>query len=175
MASVAELVADCLAAAQTDRPIDAVRDVLRGVIEQPVLWQQVFEREVEQTDHRGIAELHADDQLTITHVALEPGFVSGVHDHGIPALIAVYSGQEDNTFYRAAGGVPVVDRHVAVVAPDILFMAVEDIHHIENRLAETLRAVHIYFGSLPDAVRSAWNMETGERMPRGGSPGAPAA
>jgi predicted metal-dependent enzyme (double-stranded beta helix superfamily) len=175
MASVAELVARCLAAARTDHPIDAVRDVLQDVVARPALWQAMFEREVHQTDHRGISELHEDARLTITHVALDPDFVSGVHDHGIPALIAVYSGQEDNTFYRLADGVPVADRHTAVVAPDILFMATEDIHHIENRLAEPLRAVHIYFGSLPNAVRSAWNMETGERMPRGGSPGAPAA
>jgi len=172
MASLASLVAACRAAAASAHPEDAVAAVLRDVTEAPGEWGPVFARDVTTADERGVALLHIDDVVTVMHVDLEPGFTSRVHDHGTWAVISVYEGQEDNTFYELRHDRPEVDRVVEVPAPGLIHMAAADIHHIHNPSKVRLRAVHVYGGDLRTTLRASWNLETGVRTPEGGSEGA---
>ncbi len=48
--------------------------------------------------------LYRDDDLTVLHVVWAPGMSIYPHDHRMWAVIGIYSGQEDNAFYR--GRVP---------------------------------------------------------------------
>src|SRR5258708_35164885 len=47
--------------------------------------------------------LHDEPGLTVLHVVVGAGFISPPHDHRTWAVIGVYSGQEDNRFYKLVG------------------------------------------------------------------------
>ena len=165
--SVSSLIAACRTAALSPRPQAAVEQLLRGITEEPAEWAALFAETDLGADARGVAMLHADEAVTVIHVDLAAGFASRVHDHGIWAVIAVYSGQEDNVFYRADGDSVTETGAVSVVAPDTIRLGRDAIHHIANPLQEPLRAIHVYGGDLRTSRRSRW--EDGVRIPEGGS------
>jgi predicted metal-dependent enzyme (double-stranded beta helix superfamily) len=47
-----------------------------------------------------ITSLHHSPELTILNVIWTPGMSAYPHDHRMWALIGLYGGREDNTFYR---------------------------------------------------------------------------
>jgi predicted metal-dependent enzyme (double-stranded beta helix superfamily) len=164
--------------------IDAIVTALRGAAEigGPSLvsvlgdgvreahsWGRAFDA-VDNADERGVALLHVDDAVTIVHVDLAPGFCSRAHSHGLGAAIGVYAGQEDNTLYapRPGGGLRVSGR-VQVLAGEVFQMGAEAIHHIENPLDVPLRAVHVYFGDLPNSWRHRYEPPGWAPIPEGGA------
>jgi len=111
--------------------------------------------------------LHDEPGLTVVHVAVNPGFVSSPHDHRTWAVIGVYEGQEDNTFYRLrgdsrrieeAGGRTLQDR-------DVMMLGEDAIHKIANPRAATLAALHVYGRNIFQIERSAWDQATGTEHP----------
>ena len=51
----------------------------------------------------GLTVLHQADDLTVLHVVWAPGMDIWPHDHRMWAVIGIYEGEEDNTFYRRGG------------------------------------------------------------------------
>jgi predicted metal-dependent enzyme (double-stranded beta helix superfamily) len=111
--------------------------------------------------------LHDEPGLTIVHVAVTAGFASPPHDHRTWAVIGVYDGQEDNTFYRLvdntrsieqAGGRSLQER-------DVLMLGQNGIHKIANPRGETLVALHVYGKNIFKIERSAWDPVTGIERP----------
>jgi len=150
-------------------PEAAVEAILAELTQAPGTWAPVFAREVDSADERGVALLCCDAELTVMHVDLEPGFSSRVHDHGLWAVIGVYEGQEDNTFYAVDGRRVTATGEASAVAPGTLRMGARAVHHIDNPLSVRLRAVHVYGGDMRTVHRSSWNVATGERTPEGGA------
>src|SRR5262249_61306361 len=99
MFDIDEFVAECVAANEEPDAQLAIRDVLRraaapasGVAE--ALPPQRAE----------IQRLHVSPRLTIIKVVWAPGMTLYPHDHRMWATIGIYTGGEDNTFFRRAGG-----------------------------------------------------------------------
>jgi predicted metal-dependent enzyme (double-stranded beta helix superfamily) len=106
--------------------------------------------------------LHNEPGLTVVHTAVAGGFASPPHDHRTWAVIGVYDGQEDNTFYRLvadtraiepAGGRSLRSRDVMRLGPDA-------IHKISNPRSDTLVALHVYGDNIFKIDRSAWDLAT---------------
>jgi predicted metal-dependent enzyme (double-stranded beta helix superfamily) len=74
--------------------LTAVANIVRSVIREKPLVPQVGSSQL----------LHSEPGLTVLHTVVNPGFVSPPHDHRTWAVIGVYDGQEDNTFYRLIEG-----------------------------------------------------------------------
>ena len=81
---------DELRQAARDGDLPAVADVVRNAIGEMPFVPQVGSSQL----------LHSEPGLTVLHTVVNPGFVSPPHDHRTWAVIGVYDGQEDNTFYR---------------------------------------------------------------------------
>ena len=47
----------------------------------------------------GITALHRSPELTVLNIIWPPGIALYPHDHNLWAVIGLYGGQEDNTFY----------------------------------------------------------------------------
>ncbi len=118
-------------------------------------------------DRSRLQILHDEPGLTVVHVAVNPGFVSPPHDHRTWAVIGVYEGQEDNTFYRLradsrrieeAGGRTLHDR-------DVMMLSEDAIHKIANPRTATLAALHVYGKNIFQIERSAWDPGTGAEHP----------
>lgn len=111
------------------------------------------------------APLFRSPELTILNATLRPGFVSIPHDHGMWAVIGIYSGEEANTFYRRAGDGLEAANHRTVQAGEAILLGEDVIHAIENPLATQTFGLHVYGGDLVAARRSMWDPAEGRAHP----------
>jgi predicted metal-dependent enzyme (double-stranded beta helix superfamily) len=111
--------------------------------------------------------LHSEPGLTIVHTVVNPGFVSPPHDHRTWAVIGVYDGQEDNTFYRLIEGGRRIEQSGArnLGQGEVLSLGVEAIHKIANPGSNKLIALHVYGKNIFEIERSAWDPATGSERP----------
>jgi predicted metal-dependent enzyme (double-stranded beta helix superfamily) len=108
---------------------------------------------------------HRTETLTLLAGKLPPGFVAGPHNHNLWSVVGVYSGQEDNIFYKWDGSRLEEVGRASVVAPGVLCNAREVIHGICNPLDVDLFALHAYGGDLLTTPRSTWDPETHREIP----------
>ena len=91
------------------------------------------------------------------------------HDHLMWANIGIYTGREDNIFWkRSADGIKVFgadalfERDTAMLPEDVL-------HSVTNPLQRFTGGIHIYGGDFFGTTRSQWNPETLEEEPSDGN------
>jgi predicted metal-dependent enzyme (double-stranded beta helix superfamily) len=143
-------------------PTLAVRDVLDEVIAGGQL-----DSALPPVTEGGITSLHNSADLTVLRVAWTPGMKLNPHNHNMWAVIGLYGGIEDNSFYRrdtergllASGGKEVPAGEVLVLGDDV-------IHAVANTRQEYAVALHVYGGDFFDTERSEWDWETFTEAPR---------
>jgi predicted metal-dependent enzyme (double-stranded beta helix superfamily) len=98
-------------------------------------------------------------------VVWTPGLVTFPHDHRMWAVIGLYGGREDNTFYRRApeGLAPAGGRQLE--RGDVAVLGKAVIHAVTNPLREFTGAIHIYGGAFFTTPRSDWDPETMQERP----------
>ena len=111
-------------------------------------------------------QLFHDDSLTITNVIWGSQMWVPPHDHTMWAVIGVYQGQEDNTFWREEGDQLTEHGGVALQTGDVRKLGENAIHSVKNPSATQLcGAIHVYggdfFGAIPD--RHSWDPDTLEK------------
>ena len=160
---VDEITARCQTALGESTPALAVRDVLDELLAD---GGGALEHALGPVELGGITTLHNAEDLTILRVAWTPGMALYPHEHRMWAVIGMYGGQEDNSFYRrtpsgleAAGG-------REVPAGDVLVLGDEVIHSVANSRREFAVAVHVYGGDFFTTGRSEWDFATLEERPR---------
>ena len=159
---VDDIVARCRAAIEETTPALAIRDVLDELVADP----SALERAVGEVERGGITRLHVSDDLTVLRVAWTPGMVLYPHNHRTWAVIGMYGGQEDNTFYRRAPEGLQTSGGREVAAGDVLVMGDDAIHSVANSRREYAVALHIYGGDFFAPGRSEWDWETLTERPR---------
>jgi predicted metal-dependent enzyme (double-stranded beta helix superfamily) len=99
-------------------------------------------------------------ELLILRSELVPGLATPPHDHTAWAVIGVYGGREDNTFYRTSEtGLEEIGRQELRVGGSIsLDPAV--IHAVANPLETPTLALHVYGADLLTVRRRMWNPHT---------------
>ncbi len=110
----------------------------------------------------GLKVLHQSPDLTIMDFAWAPWMCFKPHNHCMWSVVGIYSGREDNVFWRrtdgaleAAGARSVGVGEVAVLGKDV-------IHSVVNPIGKLTRALHVYGGDFfaPPHPRSEWDPET---------------
>ncbi len=118
----------------------------------------------------GVYTLYHADDLTVINFVWAPYMTLLPHTHNMFAVIGIYSGREDNIFWRrihngagngtgpgieAAGAESIGPGQVATLGRDI-------IHSVANPIAKSTSAIHVYGGDFfnPPVPRSQWNHET---------------
>ncbi len=96
MFDVDEFVAACRGALEEHTPELAVKELLNSAVARP----GEIEAALGTPEDGGISTLHRSDELTIINVIWPPGMTIYPHDHQLWAVIGLYGGQEDNTFFR---------------------------------------------------------------------------
>jgi predicted metal-dependent enzyme (double-stranded beta helix superfamily) len=159
---VDDIVARCQAAIRETTPSLAVRDVLDELVRDP----SGLEAAVGEVERGGITRLHVSDELTVLRVAWTPGMVLYPHDHRVWAVIGIYGGQEDNTFYRRTPQGLTESGGREVPAGDVLVLGDDAIHAVANHRREYAAALHVYGGDFFAPGRSEWDWETLTERPR---------
>jgi predicted metal-dependent enzyme (double-stranded beta helix superfamily) len=141
----------------------AVRSVLERAMTDPgAVAEQLRPRE------GGITMLHHEPDLTVIHLVWAPGMQLYPHDHRMWAVIGIYAGQEDNSYYRRAApgrGELVEAGGKAIVAGDVLVLGEDAIHAVANPLDRLTGAVHVYGGDFVRQPRSQWGPGPLEERP----------
>jgi predicted metal-dependent enzyme (double-stranded beta helix superfamily) len=111
--------------------------------------------------------LHSEPGLAVLHTVVNPGFVSPPHEHRTWAVIGVYEGQEDNTFYRLMADSRRIEQTGSrnLKPGEVLTLDPDAIHRIANPLGSKLIALHVYGKNILEIERSAWDLATGEERP----------
>lgn len=151
MFDVDSFVAECVQAAGEAHPHLAVKEVLERATADPASMARALPPE-----RAGITRLHAAADVTILQVVWSPGMSFGPHDHRMWAAIGIYTGGEDNSFFRRSehtlapsGGRSLRPRDVALLGDDT-------IHAVTNPTAEYTGSIHIYGGDFFAMERSEW-------------------
>ena len=161
MFNLDHFIADCRAALTEPSPELAIKEILERAVANPadVVGALGTPRQAQ------IASLHHDRDLTILNVVWTPGMAAYPHDHRMWALIGLYAGQEDNTFYRrnpeglqVAGGKQLETGETALLGKAV-------IHAVVNPLRVFTGAIHIYGGDFFGTPRSDWDPETLQERP----------
>jgi predicted metal-dependent enzyme (double-stranded beta helix superfamily) len=111
-----------------------------------------------------VQKLYNSPELTILNVIWGPFMTIMPHNHLMWAVIGVYTGREDNIFWRrvqetagarveAAGAMSLGERSVEPLGRDV-------IHSVTNPLSRSTGAIHVYGGDFFSVSRSEWDPET---------------
>src|SRR5262245_50824680 len=102
-----QFIADCRDALAKGHAEAAVRDLVARAVRHP----SAIEAALGSPREGGLFALYRSPALTVLNVVWTPGMAIYPHEHRMWAVIGLYGGQEDNTFYRrgadslvAAGG-----------------------------------------------------------------------
>ena len=152
-------ITDCRAALTDSAPELAIREILACAVSSPSEVEAVLG-----TPRKGdLGVLHHSPELTIMNVVWVPGMSAPPHNHHMWALIGLYGGQEDNTFYRRQGDGILAAGGKQLMVRDTALLGTEIIHSVTNPLREFTAAIHVYGGDFIHTPRSDW--ETGRERP----------
>lgn len=152
-------VEDCKAALAADPSHKAVREVVARAVDDPAgVIAGLGEPSL-----GGVQKIHHADDLTILNVIWAPRMTLFPHNHEMWAVIGVYTGREDNIFWRrlpddaagrveAAGAKSMAPRDAHPLGRDI-------IHSVTNPTSLCTAAIHVYGGDFFAMPRSEWEPE----------------
>ena len=159
-----QFVADCRAARDTDPSHKLVREVVARAVADPV---GIF-KGLGEPKRAEIQKLHQSDTLTILNVIWAPKMTIMPHDHRMWAVIGVYSGREDNIFWRrlpGEGGRLEAAGAKALSTGDAETLGHNIIHSVTNPIGRLTGAIHVYGGDFFGVPRSEWDPETLQEGP----------
>jgi predicted metal-dependent enzyme (double-stranded beta helix superfamily) len=161
MFDLQQFIADCRAALAEGASHRAVREVVARAVSDPggVL------KALGEPKRAGIESLYHASDLTIVNILWGPGMTLMPHDHRMWAVIGVYTGREDNIFWRRMDAEPGATKVEAAGARAICAKGAEAlgrdiIHSVTNPLPRLTGALQVYGGDFFGTPRSEWDAET---------------
>ena len=158
-----DFVVRCEQALAETEPRRAVREVLERAVSEPSEVGDAL-----QPTEGGLTVLHHADDMTILHVVWAPGMKIYPHDHGMWAAIGIYSGQEDNEFFRRSGPgerTLVASGGKVLTTGDTAVLGDATIHAVSNTCNRLAGAIHVYGGDFVNQPRSQWGPGPVEERP----------
>jgi predicted metal-dependent enzyme (double-stranded beta helix superfamily) len=113
----------------------------------------------------GVQTVYRGSDLTILNLSWGPKMEVHPHDHRMWAVIGIYSGCEQNTFFtRSASG---LTRHGTreLSASETIPLGASIIHAVTNPLDRITSAIHVYGGDFFEVPRSEWDAQTFQERP----------
>ncbi len=155
-----QFVADCQAAINEDASHKAAREVVAKAVSDP----GAVLKGLGEPERAGVNKLYHSDELTVLNIVWGPHMTLMPHNHEMWAVIGIYTGREDNIFWRrvadgngglieAAGAEALSEKDVAPLGKDI-------IHSVTNPAARLTGAIHVYGGDFFETPRSQWDPES---------------
>ena len=151
-----QFIADCRAARAADPR--HVREVVRRAVSDPAAVLAALG----EPQRAGLNKLYQSDDLTILNLVLAPMMTVAPHNHHMLAVIGIYTGREDNIFWRRLpGGKVEAAGAKALRVKDVEPLGHDIIHSVTNPIPRLTGAIHVYGGDFFNpAHRSEWDPET---------------
>jgi predicted metal-dependent enzyme (double-stranded beta helix superfamily) len=153
-------IEDCRTAIIDDPSHKAVREILARAVAEP---QAVLARLAPLKP--GVHRLYGADDLTILNVVWPPFMTIMPHEHRMWAVIGIYSGAEDNMYWRRHGDEPGQTRIEAaggraLRTGDVEPLGRDIVHSVTNPIPRATGAIHVYGGDFYGVARSEWDAES---------------
>lgn len=160
MFDIERFIEDCRVIQASGDNQPAIHDLLTRAVSEP---SQVL-RALGEPERAGVTKLHQSPNLTILNIVWGPYMTLLPHNHEMWAVIGIYSGREDNIFWRrlpddgdgrveAAGAKSLSVKDCAPLGKDV-------IHSVTNPVPRLTCAIHVYGGDFFTEPRSEWDSET---------------
>jgi predicted metal-dependent enzyme (double-stranded beta helix superfamily) len=155
-----QFIADCRAALAADKSHKSVRDVVARAVSDPA----AVLKELGEPKRSEVQKLYHSSDLTILNVIWAPRMTIMPHNHQMWAVIGIYTGREDNTFWRripaGQGGKLEAAGAKALCEKDAEPLGGNIIHSVTNPIPRLTGAIQIYGGDFFGVERSEWDPET---------------
>jgi predicted metal-dependent enzyme (double-stranded beta helix superfamily) len=149
----------CIKARKEDDGHKAVKEVVERAISDPAGVLST----IGEPTRAGVFKLYNTEGLTILNLVWGPQMMLMPHNHSMWAVIGIYTGREDNIFWRkikndpngrieAAGAKALSVGETAPFGKDV-------IHSVTNPIPRLTAALHVYGGDFFGAHRSEWEPE----------------
>jgi predicted metal-dependent enzyme (double-stranded beta helix superfamily) len=151
---------ECRAAVRAGSSHKAVREIVARAVSDPA----AVLAGLGEPKRAEVGRLYHAPDLTILNVVWGPHMTIRPHNHMMWAVIGIYTGREDNIFWRriadapdgrieAAGAKSLGPSNVEPLGRDI-------IHTVTNPLPRLTGAIHVYGGDFFATPRSEWDPES---------------
>ena len=154
-------IEDCRAAVQGADAQAAIRELVAKAVSAPA----DILRTLGEPARSGVETIYRGPDLTILNLCWGPKMQFHPHDHRMWAVIGIYSGCEQNTFFRRGGGSLVQHGTKELVTGDTIGLGESIIHAVTNPLDRITAAIHVYGGDFFATPRSEWDPATFEEHP----------
>lgn len=161
MFNLDHFIADCRAALAGPGPEAQIRELVARAVSQP----SDVARALGAPRQGGLFPLHHSPELTIVNVVWAPGMAIYPHEHAMWAVIGMYGGREDNTFYRRSPAGLAVAGGKQLAPADTVLLGDAVIHAVTNPLRAFSGGIHVYGGDFFGTPRSEWDPDTLEERP----------
>ena len=152
-------IAACRSAVAGDDGHKRVRELVAEVVAEPAAVMA----SLGEPERGEIQTLYRGGDLTIFNVLWAPHMMVAPHDHNTWAVIGVYTGREDNIFWRRLGetDAPGIEAAGArsMGPSDTMPMGRDIIHSVVNPTTKITGAIHIYGGDFFAVDRIEWEPE----------------
>jgi predicted metal-dependent enzyme (double-stranded beta helix superfamily) len=149
-------IEDCRKAHAADPSHKAVREVVARAVSEP----GAMLRCVGEPRRGEIHKLYHSPELTILNVIWGPYMTIYPHNHRMWAVIGVYTGREDNIFWKRDGNRVTAASAQSLCVRDAAPLGKDIIHSVTNPIPRLTGAIHVYGGDFFAVERSEWDPET---------------
>lgn len=165
MFDLENFISDCCDAVEQDSSHVGAREIAARAVADP----SAIINGLGEPQRAGVTPLYQSDKLTILNVIWGPLMTVPAHNHEMWAVISVYTGREDNIFWRriedehgttieAAGAKSLAAKDVEALGHDI-------VHSVVNPVERLTGAIHLYGGDFFEVDRLEWDSETHRQRP----------
>src|SRR5258706_1840425 len=156
-------IVDCRAALKESNAHAAIRELVAKAVSEPAQLLKV----IGEPTRGGVETFYKADDLTILNLCWGPQMVFKPHDHRMWAVIGIYGGREENTFFRRDQDG--LKKHgLKVMEPkDTTPLGAAIIHSVTNPLDRITGAIHVYGGGFFAAPRRARGAKNFIQQPDG--------
>ena len=155
-----QLVEECKAAIAENDSHVAVKEIVERAVSDP----GAVLKGLGEPTRAGVNKLFVSDDLTVLNLVWGPMMTLKPHDHKMWAVIGIYTGREDNIFWRKVKGDP--DGRIeaagaeAMCVGDCAPLGRDVVHSVTNPIPRLTGALHVYGGDFFGHGRSEWDAES---------------
>lgn len=159
MFDVERFIDDCKEASREAESMKAVQDIVARAVSDP----NALIKALGEPSKGGVHKLYQSDELTVLNLVWAPRMTLMPHNHNMAAVIGVYTGREDNIFWRRVKDDP-AGRIEAAGADSLgpgnaVMLGKNVIHSVTNPTSICTSALHVYKGDFFEEHRSEWDPE----------------
>jgi len=135
---------------------------IREVVAEAVSNSMKVMSEPGEPEQAGITPIYRSPDLTIINFVWAPCMSLMPHNHQMFSVIGIYSGREDNVFWKRTETIIEAAGARSLGVGDVATLDRDVIHSVLNPIAKRTCAIHVYGGDFfdPAEPRSEWDHET---------------